>query len=296
MGETELNNQPQLLPLIVNCLTIWSNGNLFDTSKACCFYDEYRGVRQADHQDDGRPSELCWTSRKRYKGEEGKRHADTAARPCPAGMRRRRNWRRQRHRGPPGHAAQHDPPDAQQSGGGKVSASCALQGLPARSQADPLGMRALEQRPLVAMARPHIEALARRTGDTVHLGVLEDAEVFYLDKISGTRGLEMRSRVGLRMPIACTGLGKGLMLGLPRDQWRALRTRPRVQRQVAGPSAAGALAGVRTAAGELCRAGLVVRPGRKRDRHPLRRRPRARCPQSGGGGDQRRQRRTLYAG
>jgi DNA-binding IclR family transcriptional regulator len=85
-----------------------------------------------------------------------------------------------------------------------------------------LGMKALEQRPLVAMARPHIEALARRTGDTVHLGVLEDAEVFYLDKIPGTRGLEMRSRVGLRMPVASTGLGKGLMLGLPRDQWQRL--------------------------------------------------------------------------
>ena len=77
------------------------------------------------------------------------------------------------------------------------------------------------------LARPHIEALARRTGDTVHLGVLEDGEVFYLDKISGTRGLEMRSRVGLRMPMACTGLGKGLMLGLPRDQWHALYERAR---------------------------------------------------------------------
>jgi DNA-binding IclR family transcriptional regulator len=90
-----------------------------------------------------------------------------------------------------------------------------------------LGMMALEQRPLVAVARPHIEALARQTGDTVHLGVLEDGEVFYLVKIPGTRGLEMRSRVGLRMPLASTGLGKGLMLGLPRDQWRRLYERAR---------------------------------------------------------------------
>lgn len=85
-----------------------------------------------------------------------------------------------------------------------------------------LGMRALEQRPLVALARPHIEELARRTGDTVHLGVIEGAEVFYLDKIPNTRGLEMRSRIGLRMPLASTGLGKALMLGLPRERWRAL--------------------------------------------------------------------------
>ncbi|MGQ9369192.1 IclR family transcriptional regulator [Azospirillum sp. ST 5-10] len=85
-----------------------------------------------------------------------------------------------------------------------------------------LGSKALEQRPLVAVARPHLEALARQTGDTVHLGVAEGAEVFYLDKIPGTHGLEMRSRVGHRMPVASTGVGKALMLGMPRSRWRAL--------------------------------------------------------------------------
>lgn len=85
-----------------------------------------------------------------------------------------------------------------------------------------LGMKALEQRPLVALARPHIEVLANHTGDTVHLGVVEGAQVFYLDKISGTRGLEMNSRVGNRMPLASTGVGKALLLGLPREQWHAL--------------------------------------------------------------------------
>lgn len=85
-----------------------------------------------------------------------------------------------------------------------------------------LGMKALEQRPLVALARPHIEELARRTGDTVHLGVADGGEVFYLDKIPGTRGLEMRSRVGLRMPLASTGIGKAMMLGLPPSRWREL--------------------------------------------------------------------------
>ncbi|MDJ0389502.1 IclR family transcriptional regulator [Roseomonas sp. E05] len=85
-----------------------------------------------------------------------------------------------------------------------------------------LGHRALEQRPLVAMAQPHCEALSRQTGDTVHLGVMDGAEVVYLLKISGTRGFEMRSRVGQRMPLATTGIGKALMLGLPEPRWREL--------------------------------------------------------------------------
>ncbi len=88
-----------------------------------------------------------------------------------------------------------------------------------------LGQKALEQRPLVAIARPHLESLAAQTGDTIHLGVAEGDEVFYLDKIAGTRGLEMRSRAGQRMPLASTGIGKALMLGLPVARWAGLHGR-----------------------------------------------------------------------
>ncbi len=97
-----------------------------------------------------------------------------------------------------------------------------------------LGIRALEQRPLVALARPHIELLASHTGDTVHLGVMEGVEVFYLDKIPGTRGLEMRSRVGNRMPLASTGVGKALVLGVPRTQWRSLYDHAMLHRRAQG--------------------------------------------------------------
>ncbi|MDT8331182.1 IclR family transcriptional regulator [Roseomonas gilardii] len=85
-----------------------------------------------------------------------------------------------------------------------------------------LGFQAREQVPLARLARPHLEALAERTQDTVHLGLPDGAEVLYLDKIPGQRGLEMRSRIGHRMPMAMTGVGKALMLDLPEDRWRAL--------------------------------------------------------------------------
>ena len=93
-----------------------------------------------------------------------------------------------------------------------------------------LGARAVEQRPVAGIARPHIEALSEATGHTVHLGVVDGVEVFYLDKINGSRGLEMRSRIGQRMPLAFTGVGKALMLGIAPDRWQALYDggRPRV--------------------------------------------------------------------
>ena len=85
-----------------------------------------------------------------------------------------------------------------------------------------LGFRARAQVPLVERARAHLLALAGSCGDTVHLGVREQDDVFYLDKVAGERGLEMRSRIGMRMPLALTGVGKALMLDLDEPQWARL--------------------------------------------------------------------------
>lgn len=85
-----------------------------------------------------------------------------------------------------------------------------------------LGFRAQAQSPLVDLARPHLRTLSTEYGDTVHLGVREHDDVFYLDKMAGGRGLEMRSRIGMRMPLALTGVGKALMLDLDESEWARL--------------------------------------------------------------------------
>ncbi|WP_255219063.1 IclR family transcriptional regulator [Paraburkholderia kururiensis] len=91
-----------------------------------------------------------------------------------------------------------------------------------------LGTIALEQMPLTAVARPHLQALADYSLDTIHLGVRDGDDVLYIDKIPGQRGLEMRSRVGHRMPLASTGIGKALMLDLAPDVWRKLHEASRL--------------------------------------------------------------------
>ena len=50
----------------------------------------------------------------------------------------------------------------------------------------------------------------------------DNDEVLYLEKIPGKKGLEMRSRVGHRMPLAATGVGKALLLDADEPQWKAL--------------------------------------------------------------------------
>ncbi|MGG5171851.1 IclR family transcriptional regulator [Pseudarthrobacter sp. J1738] len=82
-----------------------------------------------------------------------------------------------------------------------------------------LGFSALASNPLAAVATPHLELLADQALDTVHLAVRDHGSVLYLVKIPGQRGAEMRSRVGLRMPLTRTGIGKALLLDDDEGAW-----------------------------------------------------------------------------
>jgi DNA-binding IclR family transcriptional regulator len=73
---------------------------------------------------------------------------------------------------------------------------------------------------LPRVSREHLEALAAATGDTVHLGMLDGARALYLDKIAGSRRVEISSRIGERQPLRSTGLGKALILDDDEKQWR----------------------------------------------------------------------------
>ncbi|MDI3213622.1 IclR family transcriptional regulator C-terminal domain-containing protein [Arthrobacter sp. AL12] len=63
--------------------------------------------------------------------------------------------------------------------------------------------------------------MSKKYLDTIHLAVEEGGQVLYVDKISGSRGAEMRSRIGYRMPLSKTGIGKALLLDEP-HRWQAV--------------------------------------------------------------------------
>jgi DNA-binding IclR family transcriptional regulator len=85
-----------------------------------------------------------------------------------------------------------------------------------------LGFLAQSQADIVRIARPHLEALAAATEDTVHLGRLDGDQALYLDKIPGRRRVDISSRVGDRHPLTSTGLGKSLLLDEAEPVWRRL--------------------------------------------------------------------------
>ncbi|PSU33905.1 IclR family transcriptional regulator [Photobacterium lutimaris] len=85
-----------------------------------------------------------------------------------------------------------------------------------------LGIRAQQDMPLKEIAKPFLRALAEETQDTVHLGIKDEDEIFYLDKIPGERAIQLRSQVGDRLPMAATGIGKALMVDMPKTEWQRL--------------------------------------------------------------------------
>ena len=94
-----------------------------------------------------------------------------------------------------------------------------------------LGFVARQQIDLARVAHPIIEQLSHATGDAVHLGVLDGDSALYIDKIPGTRRVEIGSRVGERHPLCSTGLGKALLLDAPEAEWQRLFE----QHEVRGP-------------------------------------------------------------
>lgn len=74
-----------------------------------------------------------------------------------------------------------------------------------------LGMRTSAERRLVEVATPFLEDLYERTRETVHLGVRHHLDVVYVAKIGGHGFSEVPSRIGQRLPLHCTAIGKALL-------------------------------------------------------------------------------------
>jgi DNA-binding IclR family transcriptional regulator len=75
--------------------------------------------------------------------------------------------------------------------------------------------RKLDERRIAA---PYMQMLAEKTGETIHLAVLEDGEVLYLNKQESTSSIRIITESGLRLPVHCTGLGKALLSGLDNEE------------------------------------------------------------------------------
>lgn len=76
---------------------------------------------------------------------------------------------------------------------------------------------------IMSVAKLHLERLSQRTAEAVHLVIRDGADVVYIYKTE-SGPMRMSSRVGLRSPLYCTGVGKAILATLPEAEveeiWR----------------------------------------------------------------------------
>jgi len=57
----------------------------------------------------------------------------------------------------------------------------------------------------------YLERVVFEVDETVHLCILDSGEALYLEKIEPTRSVRMASRIGRRVPVHCTAVGKAIL-------------------------------------------------------------------------------------
>jgi IclR family transcriptional regulator, KDG regulon repressor len=81
-----------------------------------------------------------------------------------------------------------------------------------------LAQASLGWRDLRRVGRGHLERVAKVTGETANLVVLEKNEACYLDKVESPQSLKFLTKIGHRAPLYCTAVGKVLLAQLPAEE------------------------------------------------------------------------------
>jgi DNA-binding IclR family transcriptional regulator len=74
-----------------------------------------------------------------------------------------------------------------------------------------IGLTAIGGLDIRRIARPVMEDLRERTGETISLSVLEGRDIRFIDCVESTRTVRVGSRTGVVLPASCTAGGKALL-------------------------------------------------------------------------------------
>jgi IclR family KDG regulon transcriptional repressor len=107
-----------------------------------------------------------------------------------------------------------------------------------------LGTAVSEHVDLHAAALPVLSTLRHRTGEMVHVAVLDGLEVVYVERLESHNLLPIFRRVGHRLPAHVTSSGKVLLASLPREELQVRlaghRLEARTPRTIVDPEALAA--------------------------------------------------------
>ncbi|MDN4524241.1 IclR family transcriptional regulator [Fictibacillus fluitans] len=92
-----------------------------------------------------------------------------------------------------------------------------------------LGMKLFERGNFVihnldirSVAKKHLMELSMKTGNTIHLVILDGKEGVYIDKVEGSAATILYSRIGRRIPVHCSAVGKALVAFKSQEELAAI--------------------------------------------------------------------------
>ena len=89
-----------------------------------------------------------------------------------------------------------------------------------------LGMAYVASTGLWAIARPHLQALVARTGESSSMAQLDGSDIVYVARVSVPKLIALRVEIGTKFPAARTSQGKVLLAALPPDELAATLALP----------------------------------------------------------------------
>ncbi|MBN1566383.1 MAG: IclR family transcriptional regulator [Acidobacteria bacterium] len=82
--------------------------------------------------------------------------------------------------------------------------------------------------PIAETARPYLQELSEKTGETVDLAVLDGEKAVFVDQIPGSHRLRAVSAIGVSFPLHCTANGKAMLAALDAKELSRLKKRMRL--------------------------------------------------------------------
>jgi IclR family pca regulon transcriptional regulator len=89
-----------------------------------------------------------------------------------------------------------------------------------------LGMAYVSSLGLWDIARPHLEALVARTGESSSMAQLDGSDIVYVARVSVPKLIALRVEIGTHFPAVQTSQGKVLLAALPPDRVAAALAQP----------------------------------------------------------------------
>jgi len=89
-----------------------------------------------------------------------------------------------------------------------------------------LGMTYVQAIGLWEIARPHMERLVARTGESTSIAQLDGSDIVYVARVAVPKIIALRVSIGTRFPAPQTSLGKVLLAGLAPDDLQATLAQP----------------------------------------------------------------------